>query len=120
LVRALEQRGDRVVGLVRKSSNLARLCDYNVQFVYGDITDRNALRAAMTGVQFSYRYVELGLVNEVEMERVNLGNLSRAESSPSGWSVKIVYCSTIGVFGDTKGKVINETNEHRPTFPLPM
>jgi len=49
LVRALEQRGDRVVGLVRKSSNLARLCDYNVQF-YGDITDRNALRAAMTGV----------------------------------------------------------------------
>jgi len=50
LVRALEQRGDRVVGLVRKSSNLARLCDYNVQFVYGDITDRNAPRAAMTGV----------------------------------------------------------------------
>jgi len=74
LVRALEQRGD-VVGLVRKSSNLARLCDYNVQFVYGDITDRNALRAAMTGVDTVFiplPHVELGLVNEVEMERVNL------------------------------------------------
>ncbi len=49
LVRALEQQGTSVVGLVRKSSNLTRLSNCSVQLVYGDITDRDALQTAMTG-----------------------------------------------------------------------
>lgn len=113
LVRALQERGDHVVALVRKSSNLTRLSDYNVQFVYGDITDRDALRAAMTGVDTVFHtaaYVELGLVNEVEMERVNVeGTRAVLEVAEAAKVTKVVYCSTIGVFGDTKGKVINET-----------
>lgn len=119
LVRALEQRGDRVVGLVRKSSNLARLSDYNVLFVYGDITDRDALRAAMTGVDTVFHtaaYVELGLVNEVEMERVNVeGTRAVLEVAQAVGVSKVVYCSTIGIFGDTKGKVINETFKRTQT-----
>ncbi|MEM9007640.1 MAG: NAD-dependent epimerase/dehydratase family protein, partial [Cyanobacteria bacterium P01_F01_bin.86] len=50
LVRALEGRGDSVVGLVRKTSNLSRLAQSNVQLVYSDITDREALKTAMDGV----------------------------------------------------------------------
>lgn len=113
LVRALQQRGDCVVGLVRKSSNLARLANCNVQLIYGDITDRDALRLAMTGVDTVFHtaaYVELGLVNEAEMERINVeGTQAVLEVAQSSCISKIVYCSTIGVFGDTRGKVINET-----------
>ena len=113
LVRALQQRGDCVVGLVRKSSNLARLANCNVQLIYGDITDRDALRSAMTGVDTVFHtaaYVELGLVNEAEMERINVeGTQAVLEVAQSGCISKVVYCSTIGVFGDTRGKVINET-----------
>ncbi|MEC4814814.1 MAG: NAD-dependent epimerase/dehydratase family protein [Scytonema sp. PMC 1069.18] len=113
LVRALEKQGNTVVGLVRKSSNLARLSGCSVQLVYGDITDRDALKTAMDGVDTVFHtaaYVELGLVNEAEMERVNVeGTRAVLEVAQAVGITKVVYCSTIGVFGDTKGQVVNET-----------
>ncbi|MBD1880612.1 NAD-dependent epimerase/dehydratase family protein [Coleofasciculus sp. FACHB-T130] len=119
LVRALEQQGDLVVGLVRKSSNLARLSNCNVQLVYGDITDRDALRRAMAGVDTVFHtaaYVELGIVDEAEMERVNVeGTRSVLEIAQAAGVSKVVYCSTIGVFGDTGGKLVNETFKRTQT-----
>ncbi|MEW5857985.1 MAG: NAD-dependent epimerase/dehydratase family protein [Cyanobacteriota bacterium] len=119
LVRALEQQGDLVVGLVRKSSNLARLSNCNVQLVYGDITDRDALRRAMTGIDTVFHtaaYVELGIVDEAEMERVNVeGTRSVLETAQAAGVSKVVYCSTIGVFGDTGGKRVNETFKRTQT-----
>jgi nucleoside-diphosphate-sugar epimerase len=113
LVKALLNRGDSVVGLVRSSSNLSRLSDCNVDLVYGDITDRVALTKAMTGVDVVFHtaaYVELGLVNEAEMERVNVeGTRAVLEVAQSLNVPRMVYCSTIGIFGDTQGQVINET-----------
>src|SRR6476646_7699081 len=113
LVRLLEQRGDTVVGLVRKSSNLSRLADAQVQLVYGDLSDREALRTAMQGVDTVFHtaaYVELGLVNAAEMERVNVaGTRAVMEVAKEVGVTKIVYCSTIGVFGDTQGQVVDET-----------
>lgn len=113
VVKALEQRGDLVVGLVRKSSNLERLSDRKVQFVYGEITDRDALKTAMTGVDWVFHtaaYVELGLVDAAEMERVNVeGTRAVMEVAQAVGVSKVVYCSTIGVFGDTKGQVVDET-----------
>lgn len=113
LVKALEQRGDAVVGLVRKSSNLDRLSGCNVQLVYGDITDRDALKTAISGVDWVFHtaaYVELGLVNAAEMERVNVqGTRAVMEVAEAAGVSKVVYCSTIGVFGDTQGRVADET-----------
>ncbi|HEY9748984.1 MAG TPA: NAD-dependent epimerase/dehydratase family protein [Allocoleopsis sp.] len=113
LVRLLEQRGDQVVGLVRKSSNLSRLADCQVQLVYGDLSDREALRTAMQGVDTVFHtaaYVELGLVNAAEMERVNVeGTRAVMEVAKEMGVGKVVYCSTIGVFGDTQGQVVDET-----------
>jgi nucleoside-diphosphate-sugar epimerase len=113
LVKALERRGDAVVGLVRKSSNIDRLSGCNVQLVYGDITDRDALKTAISGVDWVFHtaaYVELGLVNAAEMERVNVqGTRAVMEVAEAAGVSKVVYCSTIGVFGDTQGRVADET-----------
>ena len=113
LVKALQKRGDSVVGLVRKSSNLNRLVDCPIALVYGDITDRAALTQAMQGVDTVFHtaaYVELGLVNASEMERVNVeGTRAVLEAAESIGISKLVYCSTIGIFGDTQGTAINET-----------
>ncbi len=112
LVQALVQQGNTVVGLVRKSSNLARLSGCNVELVYGDITDRDALRTAMNGVDTVFHtaaYVELGIVNEAEMERVNVEGTRTVLEVAQAFAVSMVYCSTIGIFGDTKGQVVNET-----------
>lgn len=119
LVKSLEQRGDCVVGFVRKSSNLARLCNCHVELVYGEITNRDALRVAMTGVDTVFHtaaYVELGLVNAAEMERVNVeGTQAVLEVAQEIGVSKLVYCSTIGIFGDTKGKVVDESFQRTQT-----
>ncbi|NJR59306.1 MAG: NAD-dependent epimerase/dehydratase family protein [Cyanobacteria bacterium CRU_2_1] len=113
LVKTLEQQGHTVVGLVRKSSNLSRLKECHVQLVYGDITDRAALKTAMQGVDTVFHtaaYVELGLVNAAEMERINVeGTRAVLEIALATGMSKLVYCSTIGIYGDTQGRVINET-----------
>jgi nucleoside-diphosphate-sugar epimerase len=113
VVQALNQRGDQAVGFVRQSSNLSRLADCQVQLVYGDITDRAALKTAMADVDVVFHtaaYVELGIVNATEMERVNVdGTRAVLEVAQAVNLPKLVYCSTIGIFGDTQGHVIDET-----------
>lgn len=115
LVKALQQRGDSVVGLVRESSDLTRLQDTEVQLVTGDITDRKALRQAMKDVDTVFHtaaFVELGLVDAAKMERVNVeGTQAVLEIAKEMEISKMVYCSTIGIYGDTKGEVIDESFE---------
>lgn len=113
LVKALERRGDTVVALVRKSSNLSRLTGTQAHLTYGDITDRQVLEAAMADVDWVFHtaaYVELGLVNAVEMARINVeGTRTVLEAAKTAGIAKMVYCSTVGIYGDTQGRVIDET-----------
>ena len=119
LVKALEKQGHNVVGFVRKSSDLSRLANCNLQFVYGDITDKEALSTAMQGVDTVFHtaaYVELGIVDEAKMARVNVeGTRAVLEVAQSLGVSKVVYCSTIGVFGNTQGTIINETFQRTQT-----
>ena len=114
LVKLLVSNGYSTVGLVRRTSNLSRLEGLDVQLVYGDITDADALKYAMTGVDLVFHIaacVDLGIVDAARMERVNVEGTRtvltaiRAQAKPP----KLVYCSTIGIYGDTEGKVIDET-----------
>ncbi len=112
LVKALNRRGDRVVGLVRKSSNLQRLANCQIDLVYGEISDRTVLEAAMVGMDVVFHlaaYVELGIVNEAEMQRVNVDGTRAIVEAAQAAGAKLIYCSTIGVFGDTNGQTVDET-----------
>jgi nucleoside-diphosphate-sugar epimerase len=113
LVKALEQQGDIVVGLVRQTSDLSRLANSKLQLVYGDITDHAVLEKAMQGVNWVFHtaaYVELGLVDAVKMERINVeGTRTVLEVAKAAGIDKLVYCSTIGVYGDTQGQTIDES-----------
>ncbi|HEY9662860.1 MAG TPA: NAD-dependent epimerase/dehydratase family protein [Allocoleopsis sp.] len=121
VAKALARRRDTVVGLVRQSSNQFRLKDCPIELVYGDITDRTALKTAMAGVDVIFHtaaYVELGLVDAAEMERVNVeGTRAVLEAMQATGVPKMVYCSTIGIYGDTQGKTIDETfQRQQPDF----
>ena len=113
LVKALQQKGYIIKGLVRQSSDLSRLANCDLELVYGDITDRQVLTDAIADVDTIFHtaaYVDLGIVNEAEMERVNVdGTRAILEVSQGAGISKMVYCSTIGVFGDTQGQVVDET-----------
>ncbi|MGB3515069.1 MAG: NAD-dependent epimerase/dehydratase family protein [Elainellaceae cyanobacterium] len=112
LVKALEQRGDTVVGFVRETSLCDRLQGCALQFAYGDIGDRGALKTAMAGVDVVFHtaaYVELGVVDADKMARVNIDGTRAVAETAKALGVKLVYCSTIGVYGDTQGQLIDET-----------
>ncbi|MBW4522114.1 MAG: NAD-dependent epimerase/dehydratase family protein [Scytolyngbya sp. HA4215-MV1] len=119
LVKALKERGNEVVCLVRKSSDLSRLASQQVEWVYGDITDRTALKQAISGVDTVFHiaaYVELGIVDATKMAQINVeGTRAVLETAQAAGVSKVVYCSTIGVFGDTQGRVINETFQREQT-----
>ncbi|MBE9180950.1 NAD-dependent epimerase/dehydratase family protein [Oculatella sp. LEGE 06141] len=118
LVKALEHRGDTVIGFVRQSSNLSRLAGCTVPLVYGDISDRAALETAMQGIDTVFHtaaYVELGVVDAAKMERVNVEGTRAVLDAARASGCKLVYCSTIGVFGDTQGRVIDETFQRTQT-----
>jgi dihydroflavonol-4-reductase len=113
LVKALLQRGATVVAYVRVSSQLDRLAGLPISYAYGDITDQSALTKAMKDIDTVFHtaaYVELGLIDAAKMERVNVqGTQSVLAAAQATHVAKMVYCSTIGIFGDTQGQVIDET-----------
>jgi dihydroflavonol-4-reductase len=113
LVQALVDRGDQVVAYIRSSSNVEKLKTLPVTLTYGDITDETALTQAMAGVDTVFHtaaYVELGLVDERRMEQVNIqGTQAVLAAARTAKVAKMVYCSTIGIYGDTQGEVIDET-----------
>jgi dihydroflavonol-4-reductase len=119
LVKALVQKGHTVIGLVRKSSDRSRLTDVALSLAYGDVTDRGALKTAMQGADWVFHtaaYVELGLVDTVRMHQVNVeGTRAVLEAAQAAGITKLVYCSTIGIYGDTQGQVIDETFQRTQT-----
>ncbi|MBX2865050.1 MAG: NAD-dependent epimerase/dehydratase family protein [Leptolyngbyaceae cyanobacterium MAG.088] len=114
LVKLLISEGHSVVGLVRRTSNLDRLDDLDIQLVYGDITDAEVLTSALAGVDVVFHIaacVDLGIVDAARMERVNVSGTRTVLEAICQQSIppKLVYCSTIGIYGDTAGQVIDET-----------
>ncbi len=114
LVKLLVAQGNDVVGLVRRTSDLSRLAGVDVQLNYGDITDKDVLNQAMVDVDVVFHTaacVDLGIVDTARMERVNVEGtrtvLAAVKAQPT--PPKLVYCSTIGIYGDTAGQVIDET-----------
>jgi dihydroflavonol-4-reductase len=113
LVKALVAQGHTVTAYVRQSSSLERLVDLPIRYAYGDITDMAALTQAMTEVDTVFHtaaYVELGLVNAERMAQVNVtGTQAVLRAAQTAKVSKMVHCSTIGIFGDTQGQVVDET-----------
>jgi dihydroflavonol-4-reductase len=114
LVQALLDRGDPVVAYVRPGSDYSRLPTHRLlTYAYGDITDGHALTAALQGVDTVFHiaaYVELGLVDADRMRRVNVEGTRTVIAAMETTGVQnLLYCSTIGIYGDTQGQTIDET-----------
>ncbi len=111
--KALSRRSHAVRGFVRETSNLHRLDGLDIPLVKGDITNRAALKQALQDIDtviHTAAYVDLGIVNETEMNRVNVeGTLALLETAVEAGVRRFVHCSTIGVFGDTQGQVVDES-----------
>ena len=120
LVRKLRERGDDVVALVRSPDKALELERLGVQLVKGDLTDTDAIRRGLEGVDACFHGAAIYRVGIPKSEReqmydTNVRGTERVlDGAIEAGVPRIVYVSTVNVFGNTHGEVVDESYE-RPT-----
>ena len=118
VVRQLRARGDEVVCLVRNPAKGKAAAELGCEIAPGDLSDERAIRAGMEGcdaVIHAAAIYEVGIpVSEREaMREANVGGTERVLGAALELKIpKVVYVSTVGVFGNTDGKIVDESYEH--------
>ena len=113
VARLLVAAGHEVVALVRTPGKAAPLVELGVEVVEGDLTDRESMRAPMTGVDGVFHiaaWYKVGARDASMAERINVEGTRNVLTLMQELGIpKGVYTSTIAVFSDTKGRMVDET-----------
>jgi nucleoside-diphosphate-sugar epimerase len=108
-------RGDEVRALVRDPSRAQTLTRAGVALVAGDLGDGDALRRAMDGVDavvHGAAMYSIGIAPSLRpaMFAANVtGTESVLEAALAAGVRRVAYVSTVAVFGNTQGRVVDET-----------
>lgn len=119
LVHELIARGHRVKALVRAESDLRGLADVNtdaIEYVTGDLSDRNFLRKEIEGCEWVFHVAasyHLWLPDYKPMYLTNVeGTYNLIEAAGHSGCQRIVYTSTVGCIGlpkEVDGQVVPST-----------
>lgn len=115
LVRRLIERGDDVVALVRAPSRAADLEALGATLAAGDVTDAGVLAPSMDGADAVVHLAGVYRVGIPARERAamweaNVTGAERALDAAIAAGVpRIVHVSTVNAFGNTHGRVVDET-----------
>jgi dihydroflavonol-4-reductase len=115
LVRKLRERGDEVTALVRNPNRGATLRRLGCELVEGDLSSPDAIRAGLEGCDSAFHAAAVYKVGVPKTERepmfdANVHGTERVLDAAIDAGVKrIVYVSTVNVFGNTKGEVVDES-----------
>jgi nucleoside-diphosphate-sugar epimerase len=113
IAQQLERAGHEVIALVRTPSKAGALRDLGVTLAEGDITDKESMRAPMTGVDGVFHaaaWYKVGVRDTSLAHAINVGGtrnvleLMKELGTPRG-----VYTSTLAVFSDTRGQKPDES-----------
>jgi nucleoside-diphosphate-sugar epimerase len=117
LVKRLRERGDDVVALVRSRERGGKLEEMGATLVEGDLSSSDAIRAGMEGCDSAFHVAAVYKVGIPEKEHeamydANVRGTERVLDAAFQAGVgRIVYVSTINVFGNTRGEVVDEGYE---------
>jgi dihydroflavonol-4-reductase len=113
VVQKLVARGDEVHALARTEKSATLLRQLGATVFMGDITDTASLRPAMQGCDVVFHiaaWYKLGAPDWMNAEAINVGGTRRVLRLAYELGIpKIVYTSTVAVFGDTQGQLVDET-----------
>lgn len=118
LIDRLRQSSDGVRALVRDPEKARGLVSQGCMLVEGDLEAREAMEQAMRGCDVVFHLAadyRVGVRDGARssMERTNVeGTRNVIEAAMAAGVPKIVYVSTIAVFGDTHGEVVDEGYEN--------
>ena len=112
LARQLVQAGHHVVALVREPSRCADLAALGIELRRGDVFDRASVRDAMRGADTVFHlagWYALGRLDVARMQAINIEGARHTLEGAAELGVRrIVHTSTVGVFGNTRGQVVDE------------
>ncbi|MBA2374278.1 MAG: NAD-dependent epimerase/dehydratase family protein [Chloroflexi bacterium] len=113
-VRRLITHGGSVVAVVREPDRAAGLADLGVEVVSGDLSSLEGMVGRMRGTDVvihlagSYR-IGIARSERPAMFDANVGATKRVLDAAIAAGVpRIVHVSTVNVFGDTKGRIVDE------------
>jgi dihydroflavonol-4-reductase len=118
VVRKLRGRGDEVRALVRDPDKGATLASQSCELIAGDLSDEAAIREGMRGcdaVIHGAAIYEVGIPKSRHpaMYEANVRGTERVLGTALEERIpKVVYVSTVGAFGNTEGRVVDETYTH--------
>lgn len=121
VARALRERGDEVRALVRDTERGRGLEAIGCELVVGDLADGAALEAGLEGCDAMIHgaaVYEVGIPESEHrgMYEANVLGTERAlRAALAAGTPRVVYVSTVGAFGNTHGKVVDEAYEHPGT-----
>jgi dihydroflavonol-4-reductase len=115
VARLLRERGDEVVALVRSPGKAAALRELGCELIEGDLSSEDAIRRGVEGADAVFHVgaaYKIGIPKSEHeaMYDANVRGTERVLDAASEAGVpRIVYVSTCAVFGDTGGKVVDES-----------
>ena len=113
LARLLRTGGHDVVALVRDPSAAGDLDAIGVELARGDILEPETLREPMRGADGVFHlaaWYRLGARDRSPARRVNVdGTRNVLEAARDTGVPRVVYTSTVAVFGDTGGRLVDES-----------
>ncbi|MGH2979691.1 MAG: NAD-dependent epimerase/dehydratase family protein [Solirubrobacterales bacterium] len=115
LIRRLRERGDDVVALVRSPDKARDLREQGVELVEGDLSSEQAIRDGVQGCDAVFHIAAVYKVGIPASEREamwdsNVRGTERVLDAATAAGVqRIVYVSTVAVFGNTHGEVVDES-----------
>ena len=120
LARRLRAAGHDVVALVRHPGQAGALSALGVALVPGDITDRTTMTGPMAGADGVFHcaaWYQLGVRDKSMAYAANVeGTRNVLEAMRQAGVPKGVYTSTLAVFSDTRGRLVDETYHHSGPF----
>ena len=118
VARALRARGDSVVALVRDPARAEALSSIGCELARGDLADAEAIRTALAGCDAAIHgaaIYEIGVSGRRrdEMFETNVRGTERVLAAMREAGIaKAVHVSTIAAFGNTRGRIVDETHRH--------
>jgi nucleoside-diphosphate-sugar epimerase len=114
LVPILLKRGCEVVCVVRDPAKADRLAKLGARLSKGDVTERESMRESMRGSDVVFHlagWYAIGNHDKAKMAAINLeGARNTLELAAVLGVPKIIHTSTVGVFGNTNGRIVDESH----------
>jgi dihydroflavonol-4-reductase len=121
VVDKLVERGYEVYALARTEAGAAKMSAVGAHPVMGDITEMESMRAAMNGTDVVFHiagWYKIGASDWQQAEKINVeGTRNVLELGYKLGVKRMVYTSTVTVFGDTHGVMADE-NYYNPGGPF--